>query len=85
LARPTIKSKLSWSQTTQRNLDFTYKGQGSYIQHIIKEFRSLGKQLGKIHDSKQDVKDVSKELLYKKHNTKCVFTKKRDVPRYYRT
>jgi hypothetical protein len=60
-----------------------------YIQHILKEFRSLEKQLGKIHsnDSKQDIKDVSKEpeILYKKHNTKCVFTKKRDVPRYYRT
>jgi hypothetical protein len=57
-----------------------------HIQHIIKKLRSLEKQLRKIHIG-QDIKDVSKEpeFLYKKHNTKCVFTKKRDVPGYYRT
>jgi hypothetical protein len=57
-----------------------------HILHIIKKFRSLEKQLGKINTG-QDIKDVSKdpEFLYKKHNTKCVFIKKRDVPRYYRT
>jgi hypothetical protein len=48
-----------------------------HIQHIIKKFRSLEKQLRKIHTG-QDIKDASKEqeFLYKKHNTKCVFTKK---------
>jgi hypothetical protein len=57
-----------------------------HIQHIIKKFRSLEKQLRKIHTG-QDIKDVSKEpeFLYKKNNTKCVFIKKRDVSGYYRT
>jgi hypothetical protein len=59
-----------------------------YIQHIFKEFKSLGKQLRKIHsnDSSKIVKMYPKnQNSFTKHNTKYIFTKKRVVPIYYRT
>jgi hypothetical protein len=60
-----------------------------YIQHVFKEkFKSLGKQLGKIHsnDSRKIAKMYPKnQNSFTRHNTKYIFTKKRDVPRHYRT
>jgi hypothetical protein len=51
-----------------------------YIQHIFKEFKSLGKQLGKIHpnDSSKIVKMYQRTRIpLQKHNTEYIFTKKK--------
>jgi hypothetical protein len=56
--------------------------------YLNKKFKSLGKQLEKIHsnDSIKTVKMYPKnQNSLTRHNTKYIFTKKRDVPRYYIT
>jgi hypothetical protein len=79
------KSKTSWRHITQRNLNSPTKIE-VYIQHILKEFRSLEKQLRKIHPM-QDIKRRIKRTkipLEEAQYKMCIY-KKRDVPRYYRT